>query len=72
MFFQIFLPQVKRCVIITNKDGICELPHKLPNHLRLKKLGNIRRVSKLHRMIGSLVPSLPAKMKMLLILAKSS
>ena len=53
IFLQIFLsPQVKRCMIITYKHGIYELPHKLPNDLRLRKLGNIRKVSKLHRMIA--------------------
>ena len=52
MFYQTFLsPQVKRCAIITYKHGIYELPHKLPNDLRLRKLGNIRRVPKPHRMI---------------------
>ena len=62
MFYQIFLsPQVKRWVIITYKHGIYELPHKLPNvsliAKRLKtqdprKLGNIRKVPKPHRMIA--------------------
>ena len=28
-----FSRQVKRSVIISNKYGICELPHKLPNEL---------------------------------------
>ena len=32
-FFFFFLPQVKRCAIITNKHGIYELPHQLPNDL---------------------------------------
>ena len=51
MFFQIFLsPQVKRWAIITYKHGIYELPHELPNDFR--KLGNIRKVSKHHRMIA--------------------
>ena len=37
MYYQIFLlPQVKRCAIITYKHGIYELPHELPNDLRLK------------------------------------
>ena len=41
MFYQIFLlPQVKRCAIITYKHGIYELPHELPNDLRLRILGN--------------------------------
>ena len=57
MFYQIFLsPQVKRWTIITYKYGTYELPHELPNDLRLrkdlKKLGNIKKVSKLHRMIS--------------------
>ena len=41
MVEQIFLsPQVKRSVIISNKHGIYELPHELPNDLRLRILGN--------------------------------
>ena len=53
MFYQIFFsPQVKRSAIITYKHGIYELPHVLPNNLRLRKLGNIREVSKPHRMIA--------------------
>ena len=36
MFDKIFVsPQVKGIMIISNKDGIYELPHKLPNDLRL-------------------------------------
>ena len=61
MFYQIFLsPQVKRWAIITYKHGIYEVPHELPNDLRLRKLGIIRKVSKLDRM------------KVLLILAENS
>ena len=55
MLYQIFLsPHVKRCAVITDKHGIYELPRELPNDLRLKlgKLGNYRKVSKLHRMIA--------------------
>ena len=33
-------PQMKRSVIISNKHGICELPHELPNDLTLTILGN--------------------------------
>ena len=41
MFYQIFLsPQVKQWTIITDKHGTYELPHKLPNSLRFKILGN--------------------------------
>ena len=53
MFCQTFFsPQVKRCVIITYKHGMYELPHGLLNHLRLRKLGTFRKVFKLHRMIA--------------------
>ena len=41
MIYQIsFLPQVKRCAIITCIQGIYELPHDLQNNLRLSILGN--------------------------------
>ena len=41
MFYQIFLShQVKRWAIITYEHGIYELPHELPNDLRLRILGN--------------------------------
>ena len=41
MFYQIFFsPKVKQREIITYKHGICELPHELPNYLRLGILGN--------------------------------
>ena len=50
MFYRILLsPQVKRSVIISNKHGIYELPHELPNNLWLGKLGKIRIISKLHK-----------------------
>ena len=39
MFYQIFLsPQVKQSVIIINKHGIHDLPHKSLNYLRLRML----------------------------------
>ena len=41
MFYQIFLSlQVKRNAIVTNKQRAYELPHELPNYLRLRILGN--------------------------------
>ena len=41
MFYQIFpLLQMKQSAIITNKHGIYELSHKLPNDLKLRILGN--------------------------------
>ena len=56
MFDQIFAsPQVKQIVTVSNKHGIYELSHELPNDLRLKdlrKLGNIKKISKLHRIIA--------------------
>ena len=40
MSLQIFFaPQVKRRVIISNKHGIYELAHELPNDLRIRILG---------------------------------
>ena len=72
MFYQIFIsPQAKRCVIITYKHGIYELPHKLPNDLRRKEIRKYEESLK-NSYNDSLVPSLPAKMKILLILAKIS
>ena len=41
MFYQIFLsPQVKRRAIVTYKHEIDELPHDMPNDLRLTVLAN--------------------------------
>ena len=41
MFYQILLsPKVKQSAIICNKHGIYKLPHKFPNDLRLRTLGN--------------------------------
>ena len=41
MFYQIFLsPQVKQRAIITYKHGMYQLPHELPNNLRLRILRN--------------------------------
>ena len=39
MFYHILLsPQVKRSAIISNKQGVYELPHELPKDLRLRIL----------------------------------
>ena len=66
MFYQIFpSPQVKRWTIITWKHGIYELPHDFPNHLRLfktedlRKLGNKRKVAKPHKKIAQCPVPLP-------------
>ena len=41
MFYQIFLsPQVKCSAIISNKQGVYEVPHELPKDLRLRIPGN--------------------------------
>ena len=38
MFYQIYVSsQVKRSTIISNKRGMHELPHELPNDLRNRK-----------------------------------
>ena len=56
MLNQVFLStEVKRSMIISNKRSIYEeLLHELPNDLRrdLRKLGNIRKISKLHRILA--------------------
>ena len=58
MFYQIFLsPQVKRCAIITYKNGIYELPHELPHDLRLTKYEQSVTWN------DSIVPSLPSQNK---------
>ena len=51
ILYQIFFsPQVKRSVIITNKNGIYEIPNDL--RLRpLRKFGKIKQISKLQRII---------------------
>ena len=38
---------MKRIVIISNKHGIYELPHELPNDLRFRILGNIKKIPNL-------------------------
>ena len=55
MVEQIFVsPKLKQTVIISNKHGMCELPNDLPNDVRRKILilGNIRKISKLHKIIA--------------------
>ena len=53
MFNQIFLsPKVKRSAIINNKHGIYELPHNLPNDLRLQILGPSKKSGKLENLLG--------------------
>ena len=47
MFYQIFLSwQVKCCAIISNKQSVYELPHELPNDLRLRIFGNKEKLGK--------------------------
>ena len=54
--------------MISNNHGVHELPHKLPNDLRLKKNQENLKTYDNYK----LVPSLPDKMKVILILNKSS
>ena len=52
MFYQILIsPQVNRGEIITYKNGIYELPHKLPNDLRLRNYGNLEILGKFLNLI---------------------
>ena len=39
-FFFFFSPQVKRCAIFTDKDGIYYLSDELPNDVWLRIVGN--------------------------------
>ena len=59
---------MKRRAIISNKHDIYELPHELPNDLRLRKYQENLNILQ----NDSLIPSLPAKIKILLKLAKNS
>ena len=65
MFHQIFFSsQVKRWAIITCEHGIYELSNKLPNDLELRfldlrKLRNIRKILKPHRIIAQRPAHLP-------------
>ena len=40
LYKNVVSPKGKRCVIVTYKHGIYELPHELSNDLRVKTLGN--------------------------------
>ena len=52
MFYQIFLsPQVKRSSIISNKQGVYELSHELPNDLRLRILGKKEKSGKSQNLV---------------------
>ena len=55
MLLQVFLaPEVKRSAIIGTKHGIYKLPHEVPIDLKiihLRKLGKVRKISKVHRVI---------------------
>ena len=57
MFYQIsFSLQLKPSGIISNKHGICELPHELLNNLKPKLLGN-QEISEKPRNARGLLPS---------------
>ena len=73
MFYEIFLsPQVEQSVILSNKHGIYELPHELPNDLRFI-IKEIRECQEdLKTLLNcSLMPSLTPKMKILSTLPKN-
>ena len=55
MFKKIFVaPQVKGGVIVSNKDGIYELPQNVLRNLKqdFRKLENIRKISKFYRILA--------------------
>ena len=55
MFHQIFLsPQVKQWAIITYKHGdyYLQVTSRVAERFKIRKLGNIREVCKLHRMMA--------------------
>ena len=59
MFDKIFVsPQVKRMVIISNKHGIYELPHELPNNLRLRKYQEDLKTSHNYSLVPSPAPKI--------------
>ena len=73
MFHQIFFsPQVKRCAMFTYKYGVYVFTHEFSNDLRLRILRNYE-ISGILKTLqnNNLVPSLPAKTKILLILPKN-
>ena len=37
--------------VISNKQGVCEVPHKLPNDLRLRILGNKEKSGKPQKLL---------------------
>ena len=52
MFYQIFLsPQVKRSAITSNKQGVYELSHELPNDVRLRILGKKEKSGKSQNLV---------------------
>ena len=62
---------MQRCASIIYKHGVYELPHDLLNDLRLRILENQEILGKcLNPLNNGPVPISPAKIKMLLILAK--
>ena len=65
----LFSPQVKRSTIITNKHGIYNFSHELPNDLRLSISANQQSLKTSWNNSQGL--SVTVKIKLLLILAKS-
>ena len=72
MFYQIsFSQQVKWCTIISYKHAIYDLPHELLNDLVSQETTKYQESSKTPEN-DSQAPSLPAKMKTLLLREKNS
>ena len=73
-FHQIFLsPKIKRCMNITYKYGIYQLPHELLNDLRIRILKKTEKSENGLKLIEweSLRPSFPNKKEIFLIPAKN-
>ena len=72
LYQNLFSPQGKRSVIISYKHGVYELPHELPNDLKLMTLENRKDQENLETSSNyNLVTSLPSKLKMFLLFVKN-
>ena len=59
MFYQVFLsPQVKQCVIISNKHGVYELLHELPHDSE----GIFKEINNLNSLIPAQESDVPKKL----------
>ena len=72
LYQNLFSPQGKRSLIISYKHGVSELPHELPNDLKLMTLENRKDQENLETSSNyNLVTSLPSKLKMFLLFVEN-